>query len=251
MTTYSWIKLYHEILNDPKMGQLPDYLWRRAIELFLLAGKNGNDGALSPVEDMVWTLRPITKDKLIENLQNLAEVGIVYETEPGKWVVTNFSKRQSAITPTERSREFQKRKRNDYKTKRFTDENEAVVELSSSSSVSKSSSDSVEDDRGVGEGETSPPNVFTVYQSNIGMLTPMIRDSVADAEQTYSADWVIAAIQEAVASNARSWKYCEAILSRWKRDGFKSSRPGKVPPGETVEEHNRRVVKELVYGNAS
>jgi len=24
-----WIKLYHEILNDPKMGRLPDRLWRR------------------------------------------------------------------------------------------------------------------------------------------------------------------------------------------------------------------------------
>ena len=24
-----WIKLYHEVLNDPKMGRLPDRLWRR------------------------------------------------------------------------------------------------------------------------------------------------------------------------------------------------------------------------------
>ena len=40
-----WIKLYHEILDDPKMGRMPDRLWRRTIELFLLAGEL--DGGIS------------------------------------------------------------------------------------------------------------------------------------------------------------------------------------------------------------
>jgi hypothetical protein len=31
---HRWIKLYLEILDDPKMGKLPDWCWRRAIELF-------------------------------------------------------------------------------------------------------------------------------------------------------------------------------------------------------------------------
>lgn len=37
MSSYYWIKLYHEILDDPKMGRLPDRLWRRYIELALIA----------------------------------------------------------------------------------------------------------------------------------------------------------------------------------------------------------------------
>jgi hypothetical protein len=41
-----------EILDDPKMGCLPNHLWRRAVELFLLAGREGNDGALPPIEEM-------------------------------------------------------------------------------------------------------------------------------------------------------------------------------------------------------
>lgn len=41
MAAKYWIKLYHEILHDPKMGRLPDNLWRRCIELFLLAGELG------------------------------------------------------------------------------------------------------------------------------------------------------------------------------------------------------------------
>jgi len=34
-----WIKLYHEILDDPKMCKLSDRLYRRVMELFLLAGE--------------------------------------------------------------------------------------------------------------------------------------------------------------------------------------------------------------------
>ena len=81
-----WIKLYLEILDDPKMGLLPDWLWRRAIELFLLAGENGNDGLLQPVTDLAWRLR-VSVEKLTESLQALAEVGVVHETEPGVWFV--------------------------------------------------------------------------------------------------------------------------------------------------------------------
>jgi DnaD/phage-associated family protein len=68
-------------------------------------------------------------------------------------------------------------------------------------------------------------NVMAVYQNNIGLLNPIMADVLADAEKTYSDVWVIAAIEEAVKSSARSWKYCESILSRWARDGFKSERP--------------------------
>jgi DnaD/phage-associated family protein len=111
------------------------------------------------------------------------------------------------------------------------------LSVSNSVSVSDSDSDSI-----------SGENVFAVYQANIGMLTPMISDAVQDAERTYTGAWVIAAIQEAVDSNARSWKYCEAILQRWKRDGFKSARAGKLPPRESVEEYNRRIIQEIAHG---
>jgi len=47
-----WIKLFIEMLDDPKMGRLQNHLWRRAVELLLFAGREGNDGALLPVEAM-------------------------------------------------------------------------------------------------------------------------------------------------------------------------------------------------------
>jgi len=63
------------------------------------------------------------------------------------------------------------------------------------------------------------PNVFKLYEENIGPLTPLIADAVKDAEQTYSAEWVIEALEIAVKNNKRNWKYVEAILKRWKEDG--------------------------------
>lgn len=143
-----WIKLFIEILDDPKMGRLPDWLWRRAVELFLLAGENGNDGLLQPVMDMAWRLRT-SEEKLTESLQALSKVGVVHETPDG-WVVTHFEERQSAVSSTERVQEFRKRKRNEDETKRFKD--------SVSPSISISTSGSSDEERG-GVGEKTKPDL--------------------------------------------------------------------------------------------
>ena len=54
-----WIKLYHEILDDPKMATLPDRLWRKVIEIFLIAGKLSPDksGQLPETNQIAWLLR--------------------------------------------------------------------------------------------------------------------------------------------------------------------------------------------------
>lgn len=140
-----WIKLYLEILDDPKMGRLSNHLWRRAVELFLLTGRNGNDGALPPVEEMAWALRSST-DEIAKSLMSLAEIGVVHEAEPGKWVVTHFEKRQYS-----ESYERVKRYRNAKSNGESNAESNANV-LSTSSSLSDSSSEG----EGVGEGEPPP-----------------------------------------------------------------------------------------------
>jgi DnaD/phage-associated family protein len=72
-------------------------------------------------------------------------------------------------------------------------------------------------------GITAPPverpNIFRLYEENIGPLTPLIADALKDAEDLYSAEWVGDAIELAVTNNKRSWKYSEAILKRWKEEG--------------------------------
>ena len=63
------------------------------------------------------------------------------------------------------------------------------------------------------------PNVFKLYEENIGALTPLIADALKDAEETYQPEWIADAIELAVKNNKRNWKYCEAILKRWKEEG--------------------------------
>jgi DnaD/phage-associated family protein len=63
------------------------------------------------------------------------------------------------------------------------------------------------------------PNVFRLYEENIGPLTPLIADALKDAEELYHPEWIAEAIEVAVKNNKRSWKYCEAILKRWKDEG--------------------------------
>ena len=70
-------------------------------------------------------------------------------------------------------------------------------------------------------------NIFTLYEENIGMLTPMIADELKDAEQLYPASWIEGAFREAVSRNKRHWKYIEAILKRWDSEGRQHGAPGR------------------------
>lgn len=63
------------------------------------------------------------------------------------------------------------------------------------------------------------PNNFTLYEGNIGPLTPMIADALKDAEKTYSPEWLERAILEAAKSNVRNMKYIEGILQGYAKRG--------------------------------
>jgi DnaD/phage-associated family protein len=82
------------------------------------------------------------------------------------------------------------------------------------------------------------PNIFKLYESNIGPLTPMIADALRDAESTYQADWIEDAFQIAVERNKRSWHYIEAILHRW-QEGGRDDRKDKQNRRDTEEARRR------------
>ena len=62
-------------------------------------------------------------------------------------------------------------------------------------------------------------NIFTLYEQNIGALTPLVADMLTEAEKEYPPAWLQEAFEIAVARNVRNWKYVEAILKRWKEKG--------------------------------
>ncbi len=71
------------------------------------------------------------------------------------------------------------------------------------------------------------PNIFTLYEENIGMLTPMIAEELKEAEKLYPASWVEEAFREAVSRNKRSWRYVSRILERWAAEGKEHGEPGR------------------------
>ena len=83
------------------------------------------------------------------------------------------------------------------------------------------------------------PDIFTLYEQNIGMLTPMTADQLRDAEKNYPQDWIRDAIKEAVNQNKRKWGYIAAILERWategKTDGTYQRHPEKTGPDKYIK----------------
>lgn len=70
------------------------------------------------------------------------------------------------------------------------------------------------------------PNIFELYEKNIGLLTPIIADELREAEKLYPNSWIEDAFREAVENNKRSWRYIARILERWATEG-KGGEPGR------------------------
>ena len=85
------------------------------------------------------------------------------------------------------------------------------------------------------------PNIFKLYEENIGPLTPLIADALKDAENIYSDEWIAEVIELAVKNNKRNWKYCEAVLKRWKEEG----RHGKKDKQDNVKSSERYTKSEF------
>ncbi|MCI0711399.1 MAG: DnaD domain protein [Chloroflexi bacterium] len=63
------------------------------------------------------------------------------------------------------------------------------------------------------------PNIFVVYEQNIGSITHRIADQLRSLEDDYPEQWIVDAIYIATENNRRSLRYIEAILERWNREG--------------------------------
>lgn len=91
-------------------------------------------------------------------------------------------------------------------------------------------------------------NVYELYEQNIGLLTPMLAEELAEAIGVYPADWIEDAFREAVAQNKRSWRYIQRILAGWESRGRGTSgttwRRPEAPksPGGYLESRYGRLI---------
>jgi DnaD/phage-associated family protein len=86
--------------------------------------------------------------------------------------------------------------------------------------------------------EVERPNIFVLYEQNIGLLTPLIAEELRDAEKTYPADWIEEAFRIAVEQNARRWRYVRGVLERMAAEGKDREKAGRGS-----EEDRRRYIE--------
>lgn len=90
------------------------------------------------------------------------------------------------------------------------------------------------------------PNIFAIYEENVGAISPLIAEELTEAETQYPAPWVEAAFREAVRQNKRSWRYIQKILERWAVEGPDYEEAGRVPErarrGQPLSGRYRRLV---------
>lgn len=63
------------------------------------------------------------------------------------------------------------------------------------------------------------PNIFELYEDNIGLISPILADELKDAEATYPPEWIEDAFKIAVENNVRKWSYIRAVLERMATEG--------------------------------
>jgi DnaD/phage-associated family protein len=236
-----WMKLYIEILQDPKMATLPDRIWRRIIELFLVAKSYGNDGHLPDIQQIAWILRMKPGD-LEKDMAKIVPTGIIIRDGTG-FFIPKFEARQSAVPDRDRKAQErirkQSRRYDGYVTelsRNVTQINRNRLTETETETETKTEAENPvvvvvpsEPDGDLVDVPTGP-NAYELYENEIGTLTPTIADLIQSAETDYSSTWVEDAIKAASIANIRKWSYITGILQNWKTDGRDNGNGKKGKP---------------------
>ena len=204
------------------MCRLSDRLYRRTVELFLLAGSyNGKDkdGSLPSVEMISWRLR-LDEDELENDLTELAKVGIVF-VEDDRWTVTNFSKRQESMPKGEYMQRLrEERRKKVFHSAQLPDSDSGVTNQLPKVTQNRIEQNKKEQQHNTIDEAETVGVVFAAYQNNInaGMGSHEQR-IINEWIDTFPHDWILSAIHIAVENNKRKISYINGILKNYKEAG--------------------------------
>lgn len=86
--------------------------------------------------------------------------------------------------------------------------------------------------------------LITLYEQNIGLVTPLLLDELREAHEQYPSHWIEDAIREAVRANARSWRYIRKVLERWAAHGRQDA-PGRAERPIDIEKYTNGTFGDL------
>ena len=81
------------------------------------------------------------------------------------------------------------------------------------------------------------PNIYALYEHNIGTMTPMVAEQLKEAEGEYSQAWIREAFEIAASRNKRSWGYIAAILRSWAEEGREDGKSRRYSPENNRERY--------------
>ena len=94
------------------------------------------------------------------------------------------------------------------------------------------------------EPPAAKPSIFSLYEDNVGVLSPLLAQELTEAEDRYPESWINQAFKIAVSENKRSWRYIAGILRRWAAEGKDDGKPGRDPEKDNrqkyLEDYDRR-----------
>jgi DNA replication protein len=100
------------------------------------------------------------------------------------------------------------------------------------------------DDNLIDQSVEEKPNIFALYEDNIGTFGPVLTQELKEAEDLYPWDWISEAFKIAINQNKRNWAYISAILRRWADEGKDYGEPGRHSQKDNrkkyLEEYQRR-----------
>lgn len=106
---HSWLRLYHDIINDPKVLKLPEATRWHYIAMLCIASMN--DGKLPLLDDIAIQLR-VPAAKTTGIISALVTAGLIDKTETG-FAPHNWNGRQyKSDVSTERVKRFRQQRRN-------------------------------------------------------------------------------------------------------------------------------------------
>ena len=209
-----WIKLYLDIIDDSKMAILPDHLWRRVVELFLLAGRYNQGGQLPVTENLAWDLHLVSIPDLEADLLEIEKTGIIKRTELG-WLVVSYAKRQAPVPGARRQADYRDRIHGDQYASPGSVPVPAVL------------------DAPVPQGDRPPLRhelIFNLYEDLCGSVPPMLVAELLQASKDYPSDRLQFAFKQAADHGAKNWLYVKKVLE---------NKHGRARPG-----HNALAVRD-------
>jgi DnaD/phage-associated family protein len=224
-TKLPWFRLYTEILDDKKIKRvcrvtneckaLVVGVW---VILLALANDSDERGKLLVSEGNAYTLADLTDETGIQSevfidiVNEFKKLGMLEQIDETLQII-NWDSRQYKSDDS-------KQRVNKYRDKQKEKCNDVVTlqDCYSNGDVTPPDTDT-ESDTDTDTELTGAGAVFEAYEAEIGVLTPIIAESLKLLETEYKQAWILEAIKLAVQNNARKLAYVEAILKRWKAEG--------------------------------